>query len=388
MADEVNGVKEYSEEQLQYVYENRRYVGTKETVGFVLWDAAQSFNINSQDERFVTSILKVDLKFQTIAKTVNSIWDIVTDIFPAAIVEKTRTRWGKFRPYLMGLAIPGCILTILYWFMPVMFGNLSKTSVLKFVFYLALAIVREGLGTFQGIARTGLMATITPHPVDRTRLITIANFASGTFGEKLPEQILTIILDLIDNKKVADALGLTYGNYRTRNSRLSDKIHELASDIQNGVHPRLDNYHAMLANQIDECFGQLDTLLKSLYEKNLPETTHWETIQALRIEDQLERAKALQASHELDIPGARFSLKNPNGEVKYSLPTEPLNSNDDPQPSFCFEDDINFSLGKKKTTITFDQDSDKQEKTKSTDLFDFSDLSPRKTALKRFRESI
>lgn len=194
--------------------------------------------------------------------------------------------------------------------------------------------------------------------------------------------------DLIDNKKVADALGLTYGNYRTRNSRLSDKIHELASDIQNGVHSRLDNYHAMLANQIDECFGQLDTLLKSLYEKNLSKTTHWETIQVLRIEDQLERAKALQASRELDIPGARFSLKNPNGEVKYSLPTEPLNSNDDPQPSFCFEDDINFSLGKKKTTITFDQDSDKQEKTKSTNLFDFSDLSPRKTALKRFRESI
>lgn len=201
MADEVNGSNGYSEEQLQYVYENRRYVGTKETVGFVLWDAAQSFNINSQDERFVTSILKVDLKYQTIAKTINSVWDIVNDIFTAAIVEKTRTRWGKFRPYLMGLAIPGCILTLFYWFLPVMFGNLSKTSMLKFVVYLALAIIREGVGTFQGIARTGLMATITPHPVDRTRLITIANFASGTFGEKLPEQILTIILDLIDNKK-------------------------------------------------------------------------------------------------------------------------------------------------------------------------------------------
>lgn len=203
MANEPADNKQFSEEQLHYVYENRRYVGTKETVGFVLWDAAQSLNINAFDERFVTSILKVDLSLQTIAKTINSIWDIVNDIFTAAIVEKTRTRWGKFRPYLMGLAVPGCILTLMYWFMPLIFPGVSAKNMVKFGVYLALAIIREGVGTFQAIARTGLLSTITPHPVDRTRLITIANFASGTFGEKLPEQAMTIILDIIDNKKMA-----------------------------------------------------------------------------------------------------------------------------------------------------------------------------------------
>ena len=203
MADEpVSTEKQFSEEQLHYVYENRRYVGTKETVGFVLWDAAQSLNINAFDERFVTSIVKVDLGYQTIAKAINSVWDIVNDIFTAAIVEKTRTRWGKFRPYLMALAVPGCLLTLLYWCMPLLFPGAAAKSVAKFAMYLALAIIREGVGTFQAIARTGLLSTITPHPVDRTRLITIANFASGTFGEKLPEQLMTIILDLIDNKKI------------------------------------------------------------------------------------------------------------------------------------------------------------------------------------------
>ena len=206
MADE-NTVQEhqYSDEELQYVYENRRYVGAKETVGFVLWDAAQSFNINTFSTRFITNIVKIDLGYQAIAKTINSIWDIVNDVFTAAIVEKTRTRWGKFRPYLMGLAGPGMILTLLYWFMPLFFGGKSALNMGKFIFYLVGEIIREGVGTFQGIARTGLLATITPHPVDRTRLITIANFASGTFGEKLPEQIMTIILDLIDNQKISTA---------------------------------------------------------------------------------------------------------------------------------------------------------------------------------------
>ena len=192
-------------DDLQYVYENRRYVGTKETVGFVLWDAAQSLNINTFAGRFVRNIVKIDLGYLAIAQAINSVWDIVNDIFTASIVEKTRTRWGKFRPYLLGLALPGAVFTLLYWFMPLIFGGQPATSMVKFIFYLALEFIREGVGTFQGIARTGLLSTITPHPVDRTRLITIATFASGQFGEKLPEQIMTVLLDLIDNKKLVSA---------------------------------------------------------------------------------------------------------------------------------------------------------------------------------------
>lgn len=194
--------KEFSEQQLNYVYENRRYVGRKETVGFVLWDAAQSFHINTYSDRFITSVVGIDLGLQSIIGVVNGIWDVVNDIFMGAIVDKTRTRWGKFRPYLLILAIPACILTMLYWMQPLFFPGRSDVDITKFICYFALTIIREGVGTFQSISRTGLLSTITPHPIERTRLITIANFASGTFGEKLPEQIMTVLLDLIDRKKI------------------------------------------------------------------------------------------------------------------------------------------------------------------------------------------
>ena len=186
-----------SEDSAVQKFQDRRYVGTKETVGFVLWDAAQSFNINTYSPRFITSIVGVDLGLQTIVNAVNSVWDIFNDIFFGAVIDKTRTRWGKFRPYLLFLAIPGCIFTMLYWLMPNLFAGKSEMDISKFIFYLMLTIIREGEGTFQSIARTGLMSTITPHPNDRTRLITLAIFASGTFGEKLPEQILTILIDVV-----------------------------------------------------------------------------------------------------------------------------------------------------------------------------------------------
>lgn len=184
----------------EYVYENRRYVGMKETVWYVIYDMCQSFNINPFQSRFITTILQVDLNYQTIVNFVNGIWDVVNDVFTAAIVEKTRTRWGKFKPYLVALGIPCTLITCCYWLMPAFFQGKGSRDMGKFITYLILQLVSEGAETFRGVARTGMLATITPHPVDRTRLITTAEFFSGFFGEKLPQQITTIILDLIGNK--------------------------------------------------------------------------------------------------------------------------------------------------------------------------------------------
>ncbi|MBR3621167.1 MAG: MFS transporter, partial [Clostridia bacterium] len=77
-------------------HKDRRYVGTKETVAYILYDIAQSFNINKYSDIFITDIVKIGLKFQAIVSFVVGLWDMVNDIFLAAIVDKTRTRWGKF----------------------------------------------------------------------------------------------------------------------------------------------------------------------------------------------------------------------------------------------------------------------------------------------------
>ena len=117
----------------EYVYENRRYVGLKETVWYVIYDMCQSFNIDSFSDRFVTNILQIDLDYQTIVRVVNGVWDVINDIFTAAIVERTRTRWGKFKPYLVALGIPGTIGTCFYWLMPMIFKGKGARDMSKFI---------------------------------------------------------------------------------------------------------------------------------------------------------------------------------------------------------------------------------------------------------------
>lgn len=45
---------------------NRRFVGTKETVAFVLEDTAQSLNIDSFKERYIYDVVKIDFNYLAI----------------------------------------------------------------------------------------------------------------------------------------------------------------------------------------------------------------------------------------------------------------------------------------------------------------------------------
>lgn len=197
------------EGQTKLVYQNRRYVGTRETVAYVLFDVSNSFNINLYAERFIFDVLHIDFYYLAIVNFINTIWDVVNDTFTGVIVDKTRTRWGKFKPYLMALAIPGTLGTCVYWLMPVFFPGKGAMDVTKFAVWLTLALVREGAGTFRGVAVSGMLATITPHPVDRTRLITKANFLSG-FVEKLPEIAMGLMIDLINHNVIKMKLATAY----------------------------------------------------------------------------------------------------------------------------------------------------------------------------------
>ncbi|MDR1630991.1 MAG: MFS transporter [Oscillospiraceae bacterium] len=190
------------EEALHYVHENRRYVGKKETVAYILNDFSASFNIGKYQNRFIWDVVKIDFGIMGIANLFTGAWDVINDTFIGMLVDRTRTRWGKFRPYLIFFQIPLTVFGSLFWFMPFFFPDTAVDYMPKIAFYIAFNVIRETAGTFTSIAGSGFMSTITPHPVDRTRLITAAQFWSGWFGEKVPELLMGVFIDLINNNKV------------------------------------------------------------------------------------------------------------------------------------------------------------------------------------------
>ncbi len=187
---------------MDYVHQDRRYVGTKETIAYLLNDFSNSFNIHGFDNRFIWDVVKIDFRISAIVGIFTGMWDVINDPIIGFMVDKTRTRWGKFRPYLVGFQIPMTLIGSLYWFLPFFFPNTSASYLPKLIFYFAFGAVTETAGTFTGIAKTGYMTTITPHPNDRARLITMAELLTGYMGEDVPNMLMGVFIDLVNNNIV------------------------------------------------------------------------------------------------------------------------------------------------------------------------------------------
>lgn len=198
MAKEATQTQVAEEKANRKMPKSRRYVGSRETTAYVLYDIAQSLNLSSKQTYFVTDVLVIALRWQTIISAIVSVWDIINDLFLAAIVDRTNTRFGKFKPYLILYAGPGAALGILFWAMPAMFPGVAATYMPKIIAYFVLQMITNLATSLYNIAKSGILATITPDTVDRTRIINQANLISSLV-ENLPKQAVTIFIDLVNN---------------------------------------------------------------------------------------------------------------------------------------------------------------------------------------------
>ncbi len=244
---------------------DRRYVGAKETFAYLLNDFSNAFNIGQFTDRFLWDIVKIDFKTNALVSIFTGAWDVINDPIIAAIVDKTRTRWGKFRPYLISFQIPLTLIGAMFWFLPVFFPGTSGTYIPKLIYYFTFNVINETAGTFTSIAKAGYMTTVTPHPNDRTRLITLAELLTGYMGEDMPNYIMGVLIDLINNgilkwklQNVFLAMGLgtsiissafTLYFFLVSRERVMQSIE--APSVKQGLKAVINNYPVLLLTLAD-----------------------------------------------------------------------------------------------------------------------------------------
>ena len=206
------------------VYENFNYVGVKESAAYILNDVSNTFNINSFQERYIWDVVKIDFTVSAVVNIFTSAWDTINDILLGTLVDSTRTRLGKFRPYLLGLQVPLTLLGAIYWLIPFIFPGTSGTHIPKLIFYFAFSVIQETASTAMGLAKGGYMSTTTPNPNERVRLITLAELLSGYLGEDMPRYIFGALYDLIVNEKINMKLSTAFMSFGVGCSVISSAL--------------------------------------------------------------------------------------------------------------------------------------------------------------------
>lgn len=160
---------------------DRKYLGKKDYIWFSLTQFACSAITGLAQGYllfFYTSIMNIPLTYVGTMFLIAKIWDGINDPIMGVIVDKTRSKMGKMRPYLLWASIPYAVCTIL------MFINFrGMSSVGKIVFMYVTYILFSTVGTAVEVPLQGLPAVVSPNVDERTKIISISRIL-GSIGEQ------------------------------------------------------------------------------------------------------------------------------------------------------------------------------------------------------------
>jgi len=163
--------------------QDRRYLRPKEIAGFLLTSFGQknlSQYVNAFRQFFAISFLGMSGSTYGIIMFIESIYDAVDDSISGLIIDRTRTRWGRLRPWLVIPTPFWAIAMIMLFTTPAFLVHEWQK-----IIWTVVAIFVYNLGMSYFGAWTIMLYNITPNNNERDNLIATSKFAD-LFGVFLP----------------------------------------------------------------------------------------------------------------------------------------------------------------------------------------------------------
>ncbi len=154
-------------------------LSVKEKLGYSLGDTASHFVwdlVGFWLLIFYTDVFGLSTAWAGIIMFVGSIWDAIMDPIVGVISDRTNTRWGKFRPYLLFGAIPYAILAVLAFSTPD-FGANGKVA-----YALITCLLLRTAYAFVNLPYSSMAAVMTNDSIERASLNTY-RFVAAYVGQ-------------------------------------------------------------------------------------------------------------------------------------------------------------------------------------------------------------
>ena len=144
-------------------------IGIREKIGYGFGDMASSMFwklFGSYLMLFYTDVFGMPAAVVGTMFLITRVWDSAFDPIIGIIADRTQSRWGKFRPYLLYLAIPFAVIGVLTFTTPD-FGDGGKVIYAYFTYSLMMMVYSA-----INVPYASLLGVMSPEPKDRNMLST------------------------------------------------------------------------------------------------------------------------------------------------------------------------------------------------------------------------
>ena len=170
----------------------RKYLGYG--VGAIGMDLSYGL-FNSFLNNYLTDVLLINSAFVGVVAFCARIWDGINDPMMGTIVDNTRSRAGKFRPWILTGAILNAIVLVFLFTNPGFSVSGSEVNIGLYI-YVAVMYVFWGMSyTIVDIPYWSMVPALTSDPQERNLAATFPRFFSG-FGQIV---IVVLTVPMVDN---------------------------------------------------------------------------------------------------------------------------------------------------------------------------------------------
>ena len=126
---------------------------------------------------FLVNVVGLDPRLAGVSIGLGRIWDAINDLVIGTLSDRTRSRWGRRRPYLLFGALPFGLTFILMWLIP---ATHNQTTLL--IYYTAMYVLFDTFFTLVNVPYIALTPELAPAYDERTSLHSYRMAFSIGFG--------------------------------------------------------------------------------------------------------------------------------------------------------------------------------------------------------------